>query len=474
MRRVGLFWLGVLGLLGGCAGGARDASSPGFEVLSAEVAATAAALREQGLADGRAYQLVGSLTAEVGPRLAGTPGDRAAVAWALRTLDELGFDQVRAEPVTVPHWERGEAEGWIVGPDPQPVVLAALGGSVATPEGGLEAEVVGAASLEELEQLAPSAVEGRIAFIHDPMERTRDGSGYGRAVAKRHRGAAVAAGKGARAVLIRSAGTSTHRVAHTGSLRYADGVPPIPAAALSNLDADRLAARLADGGPVRFHLRLTSRHLGEAESANVLGEVPGRERPEEIVLLACHLDSWDLGTGAVDDGAGCAIVMAAARLIRDLPQPPRRSLRVVLYANEEFGLSGARAYAEAHREELARHLVAAESDFGAGPVWRFQTWIAPSAVPAAAEIARLLAPLGIEWGGNQGAFGADLTPLRPFRVPMVSLRQDGSRYFDVHHTADDTLDQVDPGELAQNVAAWAVFAYAAAEWPGDFRPAPEP
>jgi carboxypeptidase Q len=210
--------------------------------------------------------------------------------------------------------------------------------------------------------------------------------------------------------------------------------------------------------------------LPDVETASVVGEIPGREKPEEIVLLGCHLDSWDLGTGAIDDGAGCAIMMEAARLIGQRPKKPRRTVRVVLFANEEFGLSGARAYAEAHKDELARHVMAGESDFGAGRVWRIESRVDPSKLPIVADLAKLL---GIEQGDNDSGGGADLIPMTPARVPLLSLSQDGTYYFDYHHTENDTLDKVDAKDLDQNVASWAAVAYAIADLPGDLGRAPE-
>lgn len=442
--------------------------------------ATAVHLRQQALtlaAQSQAYGIVHSVTVEVGPRLAGSPGDPAAVAWAVRTMKRLGLQNVHTEPVTVPHWERGIERGRILAPYPQPLHLTALGGSVATPDGGLTAEVVEAASLDALTALPDDAVRGKIVFLDQKMERTRDGHGYGTAVPIRGRGPALAAKKGAVAVVIRSVGTGTHRFPHTGGLHYEEGVPKIPAAALAIPDADVLAAELAsarnDGaGPVRLHLELATRDLGEAPSANVVGEVRGREKPGEVVLLGAHLDSWDLGTGAIDDGAGCAIVLAAAHLLAELPEPPRRTVRVVLFANEEFGLSGARAYAEAHAGELADHVLGAESDLGADRIWRFGLKAGPEGLAAGERIAELLAPLGIEWVGDQGFGGSDLLPMRPAGVPAAALGQDASRYFDYHHTADDTVDKIDPEQMAQNVAAYAVVAWYAAEMPGTFGRAP--
>lgn len=441
--------------------------------LPPQVAATAASLRDGAMKGTRAYDLVRSLTLETGPRLAGSPGDRAGVEWGVRMMKEIGLQNVRAEKVTVPHWERGAESGEILSPWPQPVALAALGGSVGTPEGGVEAEVVQVADMAALEAIDPARVQGKIVFVNKRMRRARDGSGYGEAVVSRGRGAIVAGQKGAVALLIRSVGTDNNRTPHTGAMRYEEGGPRIPAAALSNPDSDILEGQVASGKPVVFRLKLGARYLPDAESANVIGEVPGRERPEEIVLLGCHLDSWDLGTGAVDDGAGCAIMMEAARRIGELPRRPRRTVRVVLFANEEFGLSGARAYAEKYAADLPRHILAGESDFGSGRVWRASSRVAPESLPLFDEIAKLLAPIGVERGDNRSGGGADLGPLAPARVPVVGLGQDGTYYFDWHHTANDTLDKIDPKDLDQNVAAWAAVAYAAAEMPGDFGRAPE-
>ena len=451
---------------------AAPAPSPSGS-LPAEVRATAERLRDEALRGTGAYEIVRSLTFEVGPRSAGSPGDRAGVEWGVRTLKALGLQNVRAEKVTVPHWDRGAEAGEILSPWPQPVHLTALGGSVGTPEGGIEAEVLGLPSLEALKALPEGGARGKIVFVDAKMERSREGLGYGQTVPVRGAGPSEAARRGAVALLIRSVGTGTHRFPHTGATRYEEGVERIPAAALAIPDADILAAELASGKPVRFRLRLGARVLPEAESANVIGEVPGRERPEEVVLLGAHLDSWDLGTGALDDGAGCAIGAAAARRLRALPQRPRRTVRVVLFANAEFGLSGARAYAEAHAAELPRHVLALESDLGAGRVWSFAGRIDPERRPLLEELGRLLAPLGVTTSADTAFGGADLSPLAPARVPWVDLRQDATDYFDYHHTADDTIDKIDPKDLDQNVAAWAALVYAAAEMPGDLGRAPE-
>lgn len=449
----------------------------GAAAPASDFRATASSLRDDALKGTRAFEIVRSLTTEVGPRLAGSAGDPRAVEWGVRTMKELGFQNVRAEKVTVPHWDRGAESGEIVSPWPQPVHLTALGGSVGTPEGsigGIEAEVVQVPDVAALEKMDAGKVKGKIVFINKRMERRKDGSGYGEAVVGRGRGAVVAGKLGAAAVLIRSVGTDNNRTPHTGAMRYEDNGPKIPAAALSNPDSDLLESQLAGGKPVVFRLKLGARLLGEAGSANVIGEIPGREKPEEVVLLGCHLDSWDLGTGAVDDGAGCAIMMEAARRIGELKQRPRRTIRVVLFANEEFGLSGARGYAEAHANELPKHVLAGESDFGSGKVWRISSRVAPETLPAFDAIAELLVPIGVERGDNEAGGGADLIPMIPARVPVAGLSQDGTYYFDWHHTANDTLDKIDPKDLDQNVAAWAVVAYGAAEMQGDFGRAPEP
>jgi carboxypeptidase Q len=449
------------------------AAAPGTEGFRT----TASTLRDEALKGTRAFEIVRSLTNEVGPRSAGSAGDPRAVEWGVRTLKALGFQNVRAEKVTVPHWDRGAGSGEIVSPWPQPVALTALGGSVATPEGGIEAEVVQVPDLPALETMEPAAaakLKGKIVFIDKHMQRRKDGSDYGPTVDGRGRGPALAGKLGAAAVLIRSVGTDNNRTPHTGGTRYEEGGPRIPAAALSNPDADLLENQLASGKPVVFRLKLGTRQLPEAESANVIGEIPGREKPDEVVLLACHLDSWDLGTGAIDDGAGCGIMMEAARRIGELGQHPRRTIRVVLFANEEFGLSGARAYAEAHAKELPKHILAGESDFGSGKVFRISSRVAPEALAAFDAIAELLAPIGVERGDNEAGGGADLSPMAPARVPVAGLSQDGTYYFDWHHTANDTLDKIDPKDLDQNVAAWAAVAYAAAEMQGDFGLAPAP
>lgn len=427
----------------------------------AELRATLESLVRAARQTNGAYETIRSLTDTVGPRLSGSPGDARAVAWAQATLKAQGFANVHAEAVTVPYWERGEESGALVAPGPMPLALCALGGSVATPEGGLEADVVEARSLEEIDALGEKA-RGKIVFVWKVMERKPDGSGYGATVPIRGGAASRAAKVGAVGALIRSVATSNARFPHTGSLRYAEGVPKIPAAALAIPDADQIHRLLASGASVRVRIRLGARTLPDAQSANVVGEIPGREKPEEIVLLGGHLDSWDLGTGAIDDGAGLGIVIEAARLVGQLPRRPRRTLRVVAFANEENGLAGARAYALVHAAELPLHVAALEADSGAGRVSGFGWTAGPSVEPFLASVAAILRPFGLG-DTKKGGGGADVGPLRAAGVPLFSPIQDSSRYFDFHHSADDTFDKIDREELNSGVAAMAALAYALAD-----------
>ncbi len=427
------------------------------EAMRADVASLVAAAEAT---DG-AYETIRGLLEAAGPRLAGSPGDALAVAWAVRALEAQGFQNVHTEPVLAPHWERGEESGELVLPIPLKLSLCALGGSVGTPEAGVEADVVEAASLEAVDALGEKA-RGKIVLIWKVMERSSEGAGYGATVPIRSNGASRAAKVGAVAVVIRSVGTSNARFPHTGALNYADGVPPIPAAALAVNDADLLHAYLAKGRRVRLKLRLGAKTLPDAKTANVVGEIPGREKPGEIVLVGGHLDSWDLGMGAVDDGAGCGIAIESARLVGKLPKRPKRTIRVVLFANEENGLAGGRAYAKAHADELSRHVAAVETDSGAGRVRGFGWSAGAGTEPLATELGAALAPFGLG-EVRKGGGGADISPMRAAGVPMFSPVQDSSRYFDIHHTADDMFDKIDREELNTGVAAISALLYTLAE-----------
>ena len=437
-------------------------------LIAAEAKTIAAGLRDAALAGSGAYTLLESLTTEVGPRLPGTPGDARAIAWTAAKFRALGYDKVWVETFTMPGWVRVSAAAEIVSPYPQKLVITSLGWSVSTPAGGIEAEVAHFATLAALMAADPALVKGRIVFISNRMERFRDGSGYRSAVGARGDGPSEAAKKGALAIVIRSIGTDNHRLAHTGGLTYQDGVPRIAAAALSNPDADILVRQIERGQPVILRLKVLNRDLGTIETANVIGEITGREAAQEVVIIGGHLDSWDLGTGAVDDGAGVVITMAAGAIIGELEEPPRRTIRVVAFGAEEQGLFGARAYFEVHKDKLQNHIIGAESDFGAGRIWAFQPGVAEAALPVMREIWRVLEPLGIEFGDGDGFGGPDLIPLQAAGMAVLGLRQDGTDYFDLHHSADDTLDKVDAKTLDQNVAAYAAFAYLAAEYEGRF------
>ncbi|MDM7859732.1 M20/M25/M40 family metallo-hydrolase [Alteromonas sp. ASW11-36] len=416
-----------------------------------------AELSEYALASNLGFDIVKSLTVEVGPRIPGSDGDKRAVEWAQAKFAELGFDRVFTQPVRVRNWSRGLADAKVTAPYEHDLVITALGGSIATPEDGLQAEIIMADSLEHLTTMSPDDVRGKIVFINHRMERDRAGRGYGPVVSGRVRGAVEASKLGASAILIRSVGTANSRFAHTGIMRYADDVEKIPAGALSNADADTIAAMVEAGHKVKLDVHLRAKELGWQTSYNVIGEFTGTERPDEIVLISAHLDSWDEGTGALDDGAGVGIVMAAAKLIKEQLGQPKRTIRVVLYAAEEIGLVGAHEYTRLEKDNLGKLIVAAESDFGAGKIYRLDTLFSPVGLTQAEPLFTALAPLGVERGNNEATGGPDVSMLPKYGVPVVNLRQDGTYYFDYHHTPNDTLDKIDPAALQQNVAVWAIF-----------------
>jgi len=477
---LGAGWIALAMLGSGLASGRSAAAASSATAAPAPSTAYAAeqleqarALRERCLVDDTGYELLRSLTRQVGPRLAGSPGDARAVAWALERLRALGFKNVHAEPVTVPHWIRGTCSAELVSPWPQQLAAAALGGSVGTPDAGLEAEVVPVTNLDELSRGDTTRFAGRIVFYTGRMQRAQNGSGYSVAVTVRGRGAAEAARRGAVGVVIRSVGTDRNRLPHTGSMRNEAGDVQIPALAISNPDADLLEDQLALGQPVRLRMRSTSQWADSVRSANVIGEIPGRERPRELVVLGAHLDSWDLGTGAQDDGAGVAIMTAAARMIGLSPERPRRTVRLVLFANEEFGLSGARAYARDHAGEAAAHVLGMESDLGAYAPLGLRSRVLPEKLGAIRDMQRVLAPLGVEYRGNDASGDADVGQLVPLGIPVCDLETDATEYFDWHHTANDTFDKVDPELLRRNVACYAVLAWLAADYAPGFGRAPK-
>ncbi|MGL4313456.1 MAG: M28 family peptidase, partial [Sphingomonas sp.] len=349
--------------------------------------------------------------------------------------------------------------------------------SGATPATGLTAEIVGFANLAAFEAADPALIRGRIVYIGHAMRRTQDGSSYGAFGPVRFRGPDVAARRGAAAIVIRSVGTDhDRRNPHTGNTNFGEGVTPIPAAALSNPDADNLERMLARADtPVRMRLTLTPRNIGQQTSGNVIADIPGSDPAAGMVVIACHLDSWDLGTGAIDDAAGCGIIAAAAQRVAALPGQRRRTIRILMAGAEEVGIWGGRDYGQRHAANAAgaaTHAVALESDFGAGRVWRVDFRLPAAASPLADRIAAALNPLGIARGRDPASGGADIGALATAGVPLVDLQQDGTRYFDLHHTADDTLAAIDPAEVQQNVAAWTVTIALLADAPEALGPAP--
>ncbi|HEV2080021.1 MAG TPA: M28 family peptidase [Allosphingosinicella sp.] len=426
-------------------------------------------LRDAALKDDIAWDITEGLTTEVGPRLAGTEAEARARAWSVTKLKSLGFQNVRMETFDMPVWVRGEERAEIVAPFPQPLVVTALGNSAATPPAGITAQVIGFDSVAALEAAPDSSVRGKIVFVTHAMTPTQDGSSYGQFGAPRRVGPTIASRKGAVGIVIRSIGTDYHRNPHTGVQNFAEGVTPIPAGALSIPDAEQLQRILKRGRPVTMRLTLTPRNIGVRQSGNVIAEVPGRDPNAGVVLAACHLDSWDLGTGALDDAAGCGITAAAAKRVGDSGRP-LRTIRVVWFGAEEVGLFGGIAYRDKHRSE--KHAAIAESDFGADRVWRFQSNVSTAAQPTVDRIAAALAPLGIAKGATNRASGSDISVLTAIGFPTLELSQDGTRYFDYHHSPDDTLDKVDPEQLRQNVAAWTAMLAIVANEPVEFGPVP--
>ena len=323
-----------------------------------------------------------------------------------------------------------------------------------TPPGGLTGEVIAFDSVDALRAAPDSAVRGKIVFVDHRMMPTQDGSGYGQFGAPRRHGPTIASNKGAIAIVVRSIGTDHHRNPHTGVQSFTDGAKPIPAAALSVPDAEQLVRILARGKPVTLHLTLTPRFTGDGQSGNVVADVPGRDPEAPMLLIGGHLDSWDLGTGAIDDGAGVAITTAAAKRVMDAGRP-LRTIRIIWFGAEEPGGLGGEAYQKAHRDD--RYAIAGESDFGADRIWRMSSKLFADQPETFALLAAALAPLGIVKNEKGESDGTDVGPMIKAGAPWISLNQDGMRYFDIHHTPDDRLDKIDPDGLRQNVAAWTTM-----------------
>ena len=436
--------------------------------------ARAAVIRDAAMNQNIALDYVTQLTTRFGPRPAGSKSEQDAAAWAAGYMRAQGFQNVRIEQFPLVGWERGEESASIVGDHPQRLVVAALGHSPGT-NGVIEAEVVRFDSLEALNAAPAGSLAGKIAFVDaGQMVRMQDGAGYGPLTRIRGAGPGAAAAKGAAAFIMRSAGSDEHRMPHTGTTRYVEGRVPVPGFALSAPDADQLSRLVAMGQPVRVRLSSTA-HTYDTVSQNVIGDIVGRSRPDEVIVLGSHMDSWDLGTGAIDDGAGGAITLGAAKAIAESGRRPARTIRVVLYGSEEVAQptdtgNGGGAYLRGIGAAVEKHIIAGESDFGADRVYALQLPPGAQGSEFARAAARVLYPIGVLSSATpELSGGADIGPLAASGVPVFGLSQDGTRYFDLHHTADDTLDKIDPAQMSQNVAAWAGLIWLIADSDVDFR-----
>ncbi|MGB9476472.1 MAG: M20/M25/M40 family metallo-hydrolase [Candidatus Udaeobacter sp.] len=445
--------------------------SPTPAVFSPQTLADLKQLRQAALTSDYAYRQVAHLSNNIGPRLTGSAQAAKAVEYVAEQLKGIGCE-VQLEKAMVPHWVRGEETAALVqfpGQAPgttQKIVLCALGASVATPPNGIEAEVIVLGNFNELKSLPRDKVAGKIVLFNYPFDKQmaaegRGGDAYSEAVVYRSNGPSAAARQGALACLIRSVGGADYRLPHTGETDYANDAPKIPAGAVTSEDAD-LIADLVRQGPVRMKLVLTPQTLPDVESANVIGDLKGSEHPEEMIVVSGHLDSWDLGTGAIDDGAGVSVSMEVANLIQKLHLKPKRTIRIIAWMNEENGSAGSKQYAKDHQNEMLNHFAAMETDGGADHPLGIN-------IKAKPEVKKMLEPVaGILQESGAGMLslvehcGADIKPLETAGVPAFSPIQDSRFYFNYHHSAADTLDKVVPKELAENSAVVAVLAYALA------------
>jgi len=428
-------------------------------------------LQQAALTSDYAYRQVAHLSNNIGPRLTGSAQAAKAVDYVAGELKAIGCE-VHLEKVMVPHWVRGEETAALVQfpgqahGTTQKIVLCALGASVATPPNGIEAEVIVVRNFDELKSLSRDKVTGKIVLFNYPFDKQmaaegRGGEAYGEAVVYRSNGPVAAAREGAIACLIRSVGGADYRLPHTGETDYVNDTPKIPAGAVTAEDAD-LIADLVRQGAVRMKLVLTPQTLPDVESANVIGDIKGSEHPEQVIVVSGHLDSWDLGTGAIDDGAGVAVSMEVANLIQKLHLKPKRTIRVIAWINEENGLAGSKQYAKDHEKEWMNHFAAMETDGGADHPLGIN-------IKAKPEVRKMFAPVSaILQGSGAGMLnlvehcGADIGPMEKAGVPAFSPIQDSRFYFNYHHTAADTLDKIVPKDLAENSAVVAVLAYALA------------
>ncbi|MFT6100934.1 MAG: hypothetical protein ACJAYF_003495 [Arenicella sp.] len=444
------------------------------DIISDQQRTNAKALITEALESDLAYSIVESLTTEIGARMGGSEAEARARKWGQELGNELGFDKVSIEQFKMPFWDRGDLSISLSKPYAQELYGTALGGGAAS-KGSVKSELVYFRSLDDLMKVTENQLKGKIAFVDgDIMVKSQTGAGYSQANQRRRIGWQHAERGGASALLVRSVGSDSHRFPHTGMMSSKDGDwASIPVIALSNPDADQLRRLHNLGSSLEVNLNSGAKWKGEVSSGNVVMDLIGSERPDEIVLIGGHLDSWDLGTGAVDDGAGVAITTAAAALIAKLPKRPKRTIRVVMFGAEEVGLLGAKAYAKQHEGELDNHVLATESDFGARSIWQLNSNVSDQATLLIDEIGKILSPLGIVRGGSDvKGGGPDIIPLDQKGVPTIRLSQNGMDYFDLHHTPDDTLDKIDADELAQNVAAYAAAIYLAADSDVEFRRKP--
>jgi hypothetical protein len=432
-----------------------------------DLTAGAIAVRDKALTDTLAWDITESLTSEVGARMTGSPAMERARDWAVAKFKELGFENVKVEAFTTPTWSRGAESAEVVGPWPQKLAILGLGGSSPTPAGGLTAPIVVFKTYQAMLDQPPGSLTGKIAVVTQSMGRTQDGSSYGAVGVQRRMGAFEAAKRGAVGYLIRSLSTDDTRLPHTGG----GAAGGIPAAALSPPDAELLERLAARGKPVTVKLDMASSANPASPAWNISGEIRGKDKPDEVIVLGGHLDSWDPGTGAIDDAAGIGITTAAAKLVAQAGKP-KRTIRVVMWGSEEQGGSSG-AYLAAHKDAVGQMVVAGESDGGAGRIWSVSTPPAAAGHPAMTAFRAALPKMNVTVSrAPPSSGGADISGLISAGVPFVDFNQDMSRYFDLHHAADDTLDKIDPKELAQNTAVWAAFLYTVANSDVDFRPKP--
>ena len=447
-------------------------------IIPADIAEKAIALRERTLQDNLSVDIVESVTTEVGPRRIGTAGDERVIAWSQAKFKELGFDRVWTEEVTLDRgWTRGEAKAEILEPYPHNIVMTALGYSVGT-NGDLVAEIVEFATYDDLLAVPEGdSLKGKIAFVSYSMAdyvSPEDGSGrgsYGEGTRARGEGRVEAAKRGAEAFVIRSVGIDNNRNGHTGSgYNYEDGVRMIPTAAVSAPDAILLQNMLRRGKPVVLKMNLTSEITGPAKSANIIGEITGREDPDRFVFLGAHVDSWDEGTGALDDGAGIGSMMAAAAFIGQMEQRPRRSIRVIMFSGEEVGFYGVYAYMEKNQGNIDAHLLGAEVDTGGGRANTLTSGVGPNSLAVVREMHKLVEPLGIEFNdANDAQAQSDMSEVSKAGMPALHLGQNSNGYFKYHHTPNDTFDKIIPEDMRYLTAAYATLFYVAAEMDVDFR-----